>query len=216
MKAEDSIWQIKLNKLFEESGLPKKYFKPQELVERKEDSDAWDYLESVRNDIVENVQNGLSIVICSQTVGNGKTSWAIRLLQRYLAEVALDGRIANKGTFVVCAQLLTEFGDFNYFESMQDFLDRFEKLKTCDLLVLDEIGGGMLTKASYPYLYDLINYRVDNELSTIYTTNYSDEEIIELLGQRLYSRIYDVSDVVEFIAPNVRGYEPEEIKRMEK
>ena len=208
----DRIWQKKLNNLFELSGLPKKYFEPQHLVKREVDADCWDWLEDVRNNIVEKVQSGLNIVITSTIVGNGKTSWAVRLLQRYLAETALDGRMVEKGMFVVSAQLLTEFGDYNYFQTMKEFLERFEKLKTCDLLVIDEIGGGSLTKASYPYLYDLVNYRVDNNLSTIYTTNYTDEEVINLLGQRLYSRIYDTSVVLEFEASNVRGLEADEIE----
>lgn len=208
----DRIWQKKLKNLFELSGLPKKYFEPQHLVKREVDAECWDWLEDVRNNIVEEVQRGLNIVITSTTVGNGKTSWAVRLLQRYLAETALDGRMVEKGMFVVSAQLLTEFGDYNYFQTMKEFLERFEKLKTCDLLVIDEIGGGSLTKASYPYLYDLVNYRVDNNLSTIYTTNYTDEEVINLLGQRLYSRIYDTSVVLEFEASNVRGLEADEIE----
>lgn len=208
----DRIWQKKLNNLFELSGLPKKYFEPQHLVKREVDAECWDWLEDVRNNIVEEVQRGLNIVITSTIVGNGKTSWAVRLLQRYLAETALDGRMVEKGMFVVSAQLLTEFGDYNYFQTMKEFLERFEKLKTCDLLVIDEIGGGSLTKASYPYLYDLVNYRVDNNLSTIYTTNYTDEEVINLLGQRLYSRIYDTSVVLEFEASNVRGLEVDEIE----
>lgn len=208
----DRIWQKKLNNLFELSGLPKKYFEPQHLVKREVDAECWDWLEDVRNNIIEEVQRGLNIVITSTIVGNGKTSWAVRLLQRYLAETALDGRMVEKGMFVVSAQLLTEFGDYNYFQTMKEFLERFEKLKTCDLLVIDEIGGGSLTKASYPYLYDLVNYRVDNNLSTIYTTNYTDAEIIDLLGQRLYSRIYDTSVVLEFEASNVRGLEADEIE----
>lgn len=208
----DRIWQKKLNNLFELSGLPRKYFEPQHLVRREVDAECWDWLEDVRNNIVEEVQRGLNIVITSTIVGNGKTSWAVRLLQRYLAETALDGRMVEKGMFVVSAQLLTEFGDYNYFQTMKEFLERFEKLKTCDLLVIDEIGGGSLTKASYPYLYDLVNYRVDNNLSTIYTTNYTDEEVINLLGQRLYSRIYDTSVVLEFEASNVRGLEADEIE----
>lgn len=208
----DRIWKKKLNDLFERSGLPQKYFEPQVLVEREADKECWEWLESVRANIVEEVRNGLSIVITSKTVGNGKTSWAVRLLQRYLAETALDGRMVEKGMFVVSAQLLTEFGDYNYFQTMQEFLERFERLKTCELLVIDEIGGGSLNKASYPYLYDLVNYRVDNNLSTIYTTNYSDDEIIELLGQRLYSRIYDTSVVLDFQASNVRGLEVDEIE----
>ena len=61
----DRIWKKKLNELFEHSGLPKKFFEPQILVERKADIECWQWLEDVRNNIVEEVQNGLSIVITS-------------------------------------------------------------------------------------------------------------------------------------------------------
>lgn len=212
----NEIWKRKVHQLLVESGVPKKYLVPQNLVHRKADDLAWQWLEDYRSNVVENVNEGRNVVITSSTVGNGKTSWAIRLLQRYIAETALDGLLDVKGVFCVSSSMLEIFGDFGYFETSIEFFNYLNRLKTCRLLVIDEVGSGRITQVSYNHFYDLINYRVDNSLCTIYTTNYSDEKIQDVLGKRLYSRIYDTSTVVEFAASNVRGYTPQEVKDFER
>lgn len=215
-KTANNIWNKKVHQLLVESGVPKKYYVPQKLVRRQVDKQLWDFLEEYRNNVVNKVNNGNNLVITSPIVGNGKTSWAIRLLQRYIAETALDGDLADKGVFCVCSNMLEIFGDFGYFETSIEFFDYLNRLKNCKLLVIDEIGSGRITPVSYNHFYDLINYRVDNGLTTIYTTNYSDERIQEVLGERLYSRIYHTATVLEFKADNVRGYSYEEVQKFER
>lgn len=212
----NNIWNKKVHQLLVESGVPKKYYVPQKLVRRQVDEQLWDFLEEYRNDVVNKVHSGNNLVITSPIVGNGKTSWAIRLLQRYIAETALDGDLGDKGVFCVCSNMLEIFGDFGYFETSIEFFDYLNRLKNCKLLVIDEIGSGRITPVSYNHFYDLINYRVDNGLTTIYTTNYSDERIQEVLGERLYSRIYHTATVLEFRADNVRGYSYEEVENFER
>ena len=212
----NTIWKKKVRQLLVESGLPKKYYEPQDLVPRAVDSEAWNFLQDYRENIVERVESGENIVISSDTVGNGKTSWAIRLLQRHLAETALDGRLVDKGVFCVSASMLEIFGDFGYFETSVEFFDYLNRLKNCDLLVIDELGSGRITQVSYNHFYDLVNYRVDNELTTIYTTNFSDAQIKDILGERMYSRIFDTATVIEFGASNVRGLSPQEVERNER
>lgn len=215
-KTANNIWNKKVHQLLVESGVPKKYYVPQKLVRRQVDEQLWNFLEEYRNDVVNKVHSGNNLVITSPIVGNGKTSWAIRLLQRYIAETALDGDLGDKGVFCVCSNMLEIFGDFGYFETSIEFFDYLNRLKNCKLLVIDEIGSGRITPVSYNHFYDLINYRVDNGLTTIYTTNYSDERIQEVLGERLYSRIYHTATVLEFRADNVRGYSYEEVQKFER
>lgn len=215
-KTANNIWNKKVHQLLVESGVPKKYYVPQKLVRRQVDGQLWNFLEEYRNDVVNKVHSGNNLVITSPIVGNGKTSWAIRLLQRYIAETALDGDLGDKGVFCVCSNMLEIFGDFGYFETSIEFFDYLNRLKNCKLLVIDEIGSGRITPVSYNHFYDLINYRVDNGLTTIYTTNYSDERIQEVLGERLYSRIYHTATVLEFRADNVRGYSYEEVENFER
>ena len=215
-KTANNIWNKKVRQLLVESGVPKKYYVPQKLVRRQVDEQLWNFLEDYRNDVVNKVHSGNNLVITSPIVGNGKTSWAIRLLQRYIAETALDGDLGDKGVFCVCSNMLEIFGDFGYFETSIEFFDYLNRLKNCKLLVIDEIGSGRITPVSYNHFYDLINYRVDNGLTTIYTTNYTDERIQEVLGERLYSRIYHTATVLEFKADNVRGYSYEEVEKFER
>ena len=215
-KTANNIWNKKVHQLLVESGVPKKYYVPQKLVRRQVDEQLWDFLEDYRNDVVNKVHSGNNLVITSPIVGNGKTSWVIRLLQRYIAETALDGDLGDKGVFCVCSNMLEIFGDFGYFETSIEFFDYLNRLKNCKLLVIDEIGSGRINPVSYNHFYDLINYRVDNGLTTIYTTNYSDERIQEVLGERLYSRIYHTATVLEFRADNVRGYSYEEVEKFER
>ena len=112
--------------------------------------------------------------------------------------------------------MLEIFGDFGYFETSVEFFDYLNRLKNCDLLIIDELGGGRLTQVSYNHFYDLVNYRVDNELATIYTTNFSDAQIKDILGERMYSRIFDTATVIEFGASNVRGFTPQEVESNER
>lgn len=208
------IWQRKLNNLLKQSNLPKNYWKPQTLIPRKIDIDAWEYLEDIRTDIVNFVEEGNILVIASENVGNGKTSWGIRLLQRYLAESALDVRITDRGMFTNYAALVTDLGDFNYRDT-PEFKETKKRLMTCELLVIDELGSAALNKVTYPVFYDIINSRSSNNLSTIYTTNFTDEYLQELFGERLYSRIYDSATVVIFNSSNVRGFTAEEVEDIE-
>lgn len=208
------IWEKKFNNLLKQSNLPKTYWKPQTLIARNDDLDAWNYLDDVRNTIVNYVQKGSILVIASENVGNGKTSWAIRLLQRYLAETAADGRIVDKGMFISFSSLLADLGDFN-FRDTDEYNTLKKRLMNCELLVLDELGGGKLNSATYPVFYEIINARSLNNLSTVYTTNYNDEYLQDLFGERLYSRIYDSATVVIFQSSNVRGLTVEEVEDLE-
>lgn len=205
------VWNKKFKSLLEKSNLPTTYWEPQTLVARELDLDAWDYLEEVRANVVEEVANGLSLIISSINVGNGKTSWAIRLLQRYLAETALDGRLVDKGLFISYATLLTNLSDFKYRET-EEFKEMQKRLLSCELLVIDELGGGTINKFNYPLLYEIIDTRCQRKLATIYTTNYTEEYIKDQLGERLFSRIYDFSILVQFVSSNVRGKTLQEIE----
>ncbi|MCI0501990.1 MAG: ATP-binding protein [Fusobacteria bacterium] len=68
----------------------------------------------------------------------------------------------------------------------------FNKAKRAKVLILDDLGAHNYTQWSINQLYALINYRLNNELTTIITTNLTLEEIDSLLDQRIASRITDM------------------------
>ena len=64
-------------------------------------------------------------------------------------------------------------------------------MKACKLLVLDDIAIKNCTEAFMSELYEVIDHRVSEELATIYTSNVSREELEDILGQRIQSRLYE-------------------------
>lgn len=210
----ERIWQKKLKSLFRRSNLPKEFWKPQTLVTREDDIDAWDFLEDTRKNIVEFVKEGNTLVITSVNVGNGKTSWAIRLLQRYLAETATFIEIEDRGMFINYASLLVDLGDFKFRET-PEFKELKYRLMNCELLVMDELGGGSLNNATYQVFYEIINARSSKNLSTIYTTNFDEEYLIDVLGERVFSRVHDAATKIIFTSSNVRGMTIEEVEDIE-
>lgn len=78
--------------------------------------------------------------------------------------------------------------------SEQDILDKY---RDCDWLVLDDIGTDKPSDWSFSMLYILINYRYNNEKKTIITSNYSIEELEEVLQDtRIPRRILEMSEKV--------------------
>lgn len=64
-----------------------------------------------------------------------------------------------------------------------------------DLLVLDELGSQKPSMFVHDILYYVINSRYNDERTTIFTTNYLDD-LNERIGDRLRSRLYEMSEEV--------------------
>ena len=54
-------------------------------------------------------------------------------------------------------------------------------------------------------LLSIIDYRLNSSKSNIYTSNLFGKELSESLGDRLYSRIINLSEVIEFVGQDKRG-----------
>ena len=98
---------------FDNSGLPKSKYMPIKLIPQRVDIEAFNKLADIRESIVEFVDGGENLYICGSNPGNGKTSWAIKMLQTYFHYVA-EGNLWNvKGMFVSVPSLL--FSPFSSF-----------------------------------------------------------------------------------------------------
>jgi DNA replication protein DnaC len=68
-----------------------------------------------------------------------------------------------------------------------------ERVKRCDLLVLDEVGGVAITDRNAPWVqeqyYDVIEHRSSEHLATIMTSNLSHAQLKAQLGPAIASRI---------------------------
>ena len=74
-----------------------------------------------------------------------------------------------------------------------------------DLVVWDEVGTKGLTPFEHENILNIINARIDAGKANVYTSNLSDEDLHQAVGDRLYSRIAIASDAVELVGSDKRA-----------
>ena len=74
----------------------------------------------------------------------------------------------------------------------------------CDLLILDDMGTEYLSKFTSSELYNILNSRLLRQKPTIISTNLTLDEMQQMYGTRIVSRIIGMLDRVEFIGTDIR------------
>ena len=191
-------WQM------ENSGLPEAKQKSITLNitdSNLSDRQAFHRLADIRKDIVNFVETGKNLYICSDTNGNGKTSWAIKMLHTYFHHTAIGNYENLKGMFVSVPKLIIQLKDFN-----NPLSAKYKKdLETVDLVIWDDIAITGISQYDYTQLFALIDSRMLSEKSNIFTSNIANEDqLSEILGSRLTSRIYHASEIIKFTGKDMR------------
>ena len=172
------------------------------------DRQMFDKLSAIEKDIVNFIKGGNSLYIYSATTGNGKTSWALRLIQDYLNNSWYKIDIDCPVLFISVPRYLLAIK-----ENITDKSEYVQHIKTnvlnCDLVVWDDIGSKAATTFEHETLFSIIDTRINSGKSNIYTSNLSSGELLDFVGERLYSRIYDQSqpNIVEFKGKDNRHIE---------
>lgn len=166
-----------------------------------EDRKAYKRLSEIRQDITQFVDEHNNLYICSEQTGNGKTSWAIRMLHTYFHNRSVGNYDNLLGMFVNTTDLLLKLKNFNNPLS-QKYLDNLENV---DLVVFDDIAVSGISQFDYTQLFNIINKRMMAEKSNIFTSNIVQyEQLEELFGPRLASRIYNDSEIIELKGMDMR------------
>lgn len=195
---------------FKNSNLPTIYktlaLKP--LAANACDREAFKRLAEIENMIFDWVAAGNNLVIHSPVLGNGKTSWAIRMLQSYVAQGI---NLCRKGTDnAILFVTLFEFLDRQN-EAMSGYDEEFYSLKQrllkSKLVVFDDIGTIGMSEFAAASLLNIVDTRITNGLSTIYTTNLdpNSQVFVEAVGSRLQDRIWACSEIVKLEGKSKRG-----------
>jgi DNA replication protein DnaC len=127
--------------------------------------------------------------------GSGKTHLAAAIAN----EVMSSG---NAALFVVVPDLL-DYLRAAYNPNSPIPLDkRFEEVKAAPLLVLDDLGTESATPWAREKLFQLLNYRYNGRLPTVFTGSNAGN-----IDERLKARLFDVGrcTVFEILAPSYRG-----------
>lgn len=148
--------------------------------------------------------------------GTGKTTSAITILNEYLiarVKQFLQDNFNMKDNPVMFIKLselqntynsqfrggleLQKQGSYKYYNLLN-------RMKTTELLVVDDVGIRDLTEPFKNEIYDLIDTRVTEELPTIYTSNYPLAKLNDFLGERIVSRIDGQCYQVGFVGKDNR------------
>lgn len=195
----------KLNYIYEEAGVSLNMRQDIALRIDKDNSDlkAFQKLKNIQNNIVDFVNDGRQLYIHSKQAGNGKTSWAIKLLNEYINNIWENSPLICRALFINVPYFLLALKDniSTRSEYIQHIKDNILK---CDLVIWDDIG----TKSATPYeaenLLSMIEGRINGGKSNIFTSNLNDEELHLALGDRLYSRICNLDYNIEFVGGDKR------------
>lgn len=80
----------------------------------------------------------------------------------------------------------------------------FHRAKIDDLVVLDDIGAERVTDWVEEKLYAIVDVRYRMERATIFTSNCKEKELIDHLGGRVVSRIYEMTEQISVLGPDHR------------
>lgn len=187
---------------FDNSGLPKSKYKPIKLTPENADLGAFRKLADIRENIDTFVEQGNNLYLCSKYFGNGKTSWAIKMLQTYFHYVAEGNLFTVKGMFVSTSDLLLKLKDFDNPLSKQ----YKDNLRNTDLLILDDIAVTGVSQYDYLQLFALLDSRMLSNKSTIFTSNVNSyDKLVDIVGDRVASRVWNNSLVIELRGGDRRG-----------
>lgn len=181
--------------LMTNSDIPRARQTPVSLIPSEEDYDAFCRLKEIKDNIVDFVDKGSNLFISSKHTGNGKTSWAIKIMLKYFDSVWAGNGFRVRGVFVNVPTLLSKLKDFNN-PSLQEYKN---KLLAADLVIWDDIASSGISNYDYNQLLIFIDNRLLEGKANIFTSNVSDmSKFKELMGEKLASRVYLSSEIVEF------------------
>lgn len=185
--------------LMDNSNIPLTKQNPKALILTPDDLDydAYCSLADIKDDIKGFVISGNNLYITSEYTGNGKTTWAIKLLLKYFNEIWAGNGFICRGVFVHVPTFLSRLKEFNKHDEL------FEELKKnileCDLVIWDDIAGSGLSEYDHSQLLSYVDQRILMEKSNIYTGNICKFNELQIaVGNRLASRIYNGSTVIKF------------------
>lgn len=147
-----------LRALYNLSRIPERYrytisLKP----ENGEDLEAFTVLDNYKNDVLNMVDEGRGLYIWGKSTGNGKTSWACKIMSYFFRKIAFNTGLENEGLYIFLPTFLEDLRD-NYDNKDPEFDEILRMIKTCRLLIIDDIGAERVTD----WVVD-INTRINSE-----------------------------------------------------
>ena len=187
---------LEMNCLITNCGMTKvaKFLKP--LVPKTVDLDSFRYLQNIKDNIVEFVEAGKNLFIASTNLQTGKTTWSLKLLYKYFDEIWCGNGFNVRGFFIHVPTFLSKMKDFSFKETNEyKRIDRY--LKTCDVIIWDDITSQQLTSFEQNMLNMYIDQRLMEDKSNIFNGQVTSlEDLDNVVGKKLSARLTGCQNAV--------------------
>lgn len=168
------------------------------------DEQAFSRLAEIERDAENYIANGNNLYVYSNRTGNGKSSWMYRIARSYIVKTWYKRDLKPIVLFISVPRFLLEIKA--NITQKSEYIDKImSSINDCDLVIWDDIGSKAGTEFEVSHLLNIIDYRIANNKSNMYTSNLNRDDLHQLLGDRLYSRIYNYSECIEFKGKDKRG-----------
>ena len=190
---------LQMDDMFERSYVPdvRKYFKLM-APQVREDVSVFERLGAIKTSIREFVESGKNLYIFSENYGNGKTTWALRMLFTYFHSWWLTNCLTCRGVLVNVPEILYRYKTEKYEESFKKYI---RDIEACDLVVWDDISDVEIFDGDVSeFLTVLINKRIQSFKSNIYTSHLTKDDLMSELPPQIARRIFTRCEIVEIHA----------------
>ena len=199
--------------LLEQSNIPQVYWDEIKLSIPEKDVKAYERLNEIKLDIVNLSEPSLDVknlLICSDKIGNGKTSWSLKILQYFIFKSAQELYYQDKensyGYFIPVVNFVSLSREYNE-SRRQRYYDMMDMIERARVVVFDDIASMEYSRAELMALYEAIDGRLLRKQFCIFTTNFENKDdpiLSERLGKRLVDRIYCTSEKIILNGDGVR------------
>lgn len=200
----DCIRYSEIDFLLKHSGLPLDLRGKTILYPDKVDLQAFYELANIKDNIVNFVKEGHNLYLYSDNVGNGKSSWLAKLLKTYFYNVWAGNGYKVRGYFLNIPTFLIKLKE-NIRLQEEDMDELKEIILNVDLLCMDDIAASTLSEFEHNYLLYIIEYRLSNKKSILYSSNMDESGLVTYLGNRLKSRVFNSSKIIRLQGMDRRG-----------
>ena len=167
------------------------------------DLEPFKQLAGIEQNIVAFIKEGKNLYLHSSNCGNGKSSWSLRLVEAYFNKIWARTEVKCRVLFISVPRFLLALKDnITAKNAYVDYIK--DNVLEADLVVWDDIAAKMGSEFELTHLLNIIDNRLAFGKSNIYTSNLNRQQLYTALGERLTSRIANMSIDIELFGADKR------------
>lgn len=183
------------------------------LIPDEVDSHAYELLSDIKENIYDRTFEDnpkKNLLLCSRKTGNGKTSWAIKILKEYCLQDSKHEYHPYESEYHTAVFIPTNkyvLASKEYNEHRGEYFKMKDAIASASFIVFDDIGSAEYSRAEYTSLLSAVDDCIFENKMCIFTSNFTKDDAVTMdrMGMRLTTRIFDTSEKIEFKGQGMRN-----------